>query len=113
LQTQDIARWLVDAALLCIVAEAAVLLLRRWARPRSLDVLWSLLAGFWLIAALRIALTSSDPALLALCLTAAGLCHATDLWCRLARHGPPPSDAGASPPPAAVSTLPNQRRRTP
>jgi len=113
MQTRDIAHWLVDGALLCIVAEAAVLLLRRWQRPGSLDVLWSLLAGFWLIAALRMALTSSDPAVLALCLAAAGLCHATDLWCRLSRHHRPPADVGASRPRAPARTLPNQTRRTP
>jgi len=109
--SHSIALWLVDGAMLWLTAEAVVLLVRHRLRrdaPGSLDVLWSLLSGFWLMAGLHGVLAGSEVAVLALCLSAAGLCHATDLWCRLSRHG-----RTRGKPSSASAMTSNHPRRTP
>ena len=65
---------MVDAILALVVVEAiALLLLRRAA------ILPNLLAGFMLLAALRLALGGAGLPAIALCLLLAGIAHAVDL----------------------------------
>jgi len=109
--SHQLALWLVDGAMLWVIVEAVVLLVRHRLRrdaPGSLDLLWSLLSGFWLMAGLHGVLVGSGVAVLALCLSAAGLCHATDLWCRLSRHGRTRGE-----PTSAPAMASNHPRRTP
>jgi hypothetical protein len=68
----------VDAILLLIVAETAVLV--AWRRRTAL--LPNLLAGFALLLALRLALSGAAAMWLGLCLLAAGAAHGADLATR-------------------------------
>lgn len=72
----------VDAALVLLAAEAAVLALRHrrtGGGPRLRDVAPTLLAGAGLLAALRAALGGAGAGAIALCLLAALLAHILDL----------------------------------
>jgi len=69
-----VAAGLVDAVLVLTVLEAALLLWRR-----RLDLVVTLLAGFFLVVALRMAMGGADWQLLALALLAAGVAHGADV----------------------------------
>jgi hypothetical protein len=68
------AAWLVDAVLVLTLLEAAVLLWRG-----RLDLVLTLLAGFFLVVALRLTMGGAEWPVLALVLLAAGVAHGTDL----------------------------------
>lgn len=72
-----IALRLVDAVIGVMLIEAFALYL--WRRALAASLVWSLLAGASLAAALRCTLSQSSLAALVICLGAAGLCHGLDL----------------------------------
>ena len=77
-----------DALLLLLLIEGAALvwLLRRGRRALGPgDVVWSLLAGVGLTAALRMAVVQAPLGAIVMCLAGAGLAHGVDLWRRLSR----------------------------
>lgn len=65
---------MVDAVMALVVVEAIVLVLLRRG-----DILPNLLAGFMLLAALRLVLGEAALPLIGLCLLGAGIAHAVDL----------------------------------
>jgi hypothetical protein len=77
-----------DALLVLLLLEGAALLwlLRRGRHALGPgDVVWSLLAGVGLTAALRMAVMQAPLGAIVLCLAGAGLAHGMDLWRRLSR----------------------------
>ena len=83
--------WWLDLALAALAAEA-LWLSWRGRRPahaalRLQDWLWGLLAGLWLLLAMRTALAGASLPVIGACLAAGGLCHVMDLRGRLARAG--------------------------
>ncbi len=87
-----IATWLalaLDLALVIIVVELGVLaLVARRARAWALAALPTILAGLFLLAALRLAVADASPMLILAALAAGGMAHAADLWLRW-RSGTP------------------------
>ena len=76
--------WFVDAVLAILVVEAVVLaivLARRPRGPRFLALLPNLLAGLFLLLAVRAGLAGATVPLLG-CLACAGLAHVADLLTR-------------------------------
>ena len=82
----DAALWLIDGLLAWVAVEALVLVVRHRRTGGGLaprDVCWNLIAGAWLMAALRSALAGHGLGAIALCLAGAGVCHAVDLRLRM------------------------------
>jgi hypothetical protein len=79
-----IALRLVDAMIGVMLVEALAMAL--WQRALAASLVWSLLAGAALAAALRCALMQSGLAALVACLCGAGLCHGLDLRQRWRRY---------------------------
>jgi hypothetical protein len=78
-----------DALLLLLLLEGAVLvwlLRRRHHAVGPADIVWALLAGVGLTAALRLAVVQAPLGAIVICLAGAGVAHAVDLWRRLPRR---------------------------
>lgn len=73
---------LIDGLIAFVAIEAVVLGARHRLTghgPAPREFAWNLLAGLGLMAALHCALAGSGLIAIALCLSAAGLCHAADM----------------------------------
>lgn len=80
---------IVDAALLVVAAEAALLVLwRRRGGPGRGALLVNLASGACLMAALRAVLAGASGFWLAAALAGAGAAHVADLWLRLRSAAP-------------------------
>jgi hypothetical protein len=80
--------WMVDAILLLVVAEAAVLVIYRQTTGSGVPLatlLTNLAAGFFLLVGIRVALSHPNGWLLPLVLLAAGLAHIADMALRWRR----------------------------
>jgi len=78
-----------DALLLLLLLEGAALVwwLRRGRHAVGPgDIVWALLAGLGLTAALRLAVVQAPLGAIVMCLAGAGAAHAVDLWRRLSRR---------------------------
>lgn len=83
--------WVVDVAIVVTVCECVLLVAFGW-RHRRPDVgrqVWNVVAGLFLMVAMRAVIAASSGFVVASCLAAAGAAHAIDLRARLRNVRPP------------------------
>ncbi len=84
--------WLVDAVIALTVAETLALLAYHRLTGKGLPpraYLLNIVSGLCLMLAVRSVLMNAAWPLTMLCLSAAGVAHASDLWARWRRQSPP------------------------